>query len=107
MPTKRTVAQVTVLARITRSVPPTANLEVGLLSIRETNSMIHPGIEGIGITVAERGGALLWMMMNLKIVSSRQEAPCLLQGMYCLVTDTTDKSNNFFSMVDDSHPLMM
>jgi hypothetical protein len=38
--------------------------EVGLLSIHETNSMIHPDIEEIGITVVERAGALLGKTMN-------------------------------------------
>jgi len=69
----------TALAQPTETVLPTESQEVGLLSIHETNSMIHPDIEGI--TVVERAGALLGMMtMNTRSVVPEREAlrPLLL-----------------------------
>lgn len=104
--TKRILALAIVLARITKNVPPTADLEVGLLSIHETNSMIHPGIEGIGITVAGRGGPLLQMMKSSKNVANRQKVLCPLQGMYF---SEIVKFSNIILLpgADDFHPLTM
>lgn len=80
--TKRMVAQVIALARVTETVLPTANPEVGLLSIHETNSMIHPDIEEIGITVVEKVGALSRTTRNSRTVVIGQKARCPLQGVY-------------------------
>jgi len=69
----------TALAQPTETVLPTEGQEVGLLSIHETNSMIHPDIEGI--TVVGGAGALLGMMtMNTRSVVPEREAlrPLLL-----------------------------
>lgn len=80
MSTKKMAAQVIVLIRLTETVLPTEDPEVGLLSIHETNSMIHPDIEEIGITVVERAGALLRMTTNIRTVVIGQGVLCLPQG---------------------------
>lgn len=76
--TRMSTTLVTALARPTETVLPIEGLEVGLLSIHETNSMIHPDIEGI--TVVERAGILLGMRMNTGNAVSEQEVlrPLLL-----------------------------
>lgn len=76
--TRMSTTLVTALAQPTETVLPIEGLEVGLLSIHETNSMIHPGIEGI--TVVERAGTLLRMRMNTGNAVSKQEVlrPLLL-----------------------------
>lgn len=76
--TRMSTTLVTALAQPTETVLPIEGLEVGLLSIHETNSMIHPDIEGI--TVVERVGTLLRMRMNSGNAVSEQEVlrPLLL-----------------------------
>ena len=76
--TRMSTTLVTALAQPTETVLPIEGLEVGLLSIHETNSMIHPGIEEI--TVVERAGTLLRMRMNTGNAVSKQEVlrPLLL-----------------------------
>lgn len=76
--TRMSTTLVTALAQPTETVLPIEGLEVGLLSIHETNSMIHPGIEGI--TVVERAGTLLRTRMNTGNAVSKQEVlrPLLL-----------------------------
>lgn len=76
--TRMSTTLVTALIQPTETVLPIEGLEVGLLSIHETNSMIHPDIEGI--TVVERVGTLLRMRMNTGNAVSEQEVlrPLLL-----------------------------
>lgn len=80
--TRKAAPEDRVLAHPTETVLPTEDTEVGLLSIRETNSMIHPDIEGIGITVVVRVGTLLGMMMNSRNVVTEPEVLYPLLGVW-------------------------
>ncbi|KXN90061.1 RNA-binding protein rsd1 [Leucoagaricus sp. SymC.cos] len=79
--TTRMVALYTALVQPTETVLPIEDLEVGLLSIHETNSMIHPDIEGTGITVVERARVLLEMRMNIGNVVTELGVPYPLLGI--------------------------
>lgn len=81
MSTTETVFLVIARTPLTETVLPTEDLEVGLLSIHGTNSMIHPDIEGIGITVVERAGAQSMRTTNSGTIAIAQEAQYLLLGM--------------------------
>jgi hypothetical protein len=80
----RMVLREIVLAQLTKTVLRTEGQEVGLLSIHETNSMIHPDIEGIGITVVERVDIQLEMMMKTRNALLKRRARYLLLGMSSL-----------------------